>query len=95
MKPIFNPPPPGDVAGLIRELTRLVLRLGEGCEGKVIDRVAIATTTTRVPHGLRVVPRWRVFNQEADARIWQSQAPDTTYLYLQASAAVTAGIEVF
>lgn len=71
-------------------------RLGVPAISKLLPRRAIATSTTRIAHGLGSVPTgWRVFNLEGDARVWESAIADDRNLYLQASVAVTAGIEVF
>lgn len=79
---------------VLLEVRRAFSELGENAVSKFIPRVTIGTTETRVAHGLRSVPRWRAFNVEGPATISQTRAPDGQFLYLIASAAVVAGIEV-
>jgi hypothetical protein len=73
----------------------MVAQLSDRSGAKDLGTVAIAATETRVPHGQGFAPKWGVYNVEGDARIWQTQDADRTFLYLRASAAVDAGIEVW
>ena len=60
-----------------------------------VASAAIATGGTQVPHGLGRTPiLWLQANLNADAVIWQYQAPDQNYLYLKASSACSAGFVV-
>lgn len=60
-----------------------------------IDSAAIATSETKVAHGLGRVPRGRIIlSQSADARVWDSKAADAQWLYLRASSAVTVKLLV-
>lgn len=67
--------------------------LGEGTVTRLLLRQTIATVETPIAHG--GFKRWRTFNQEGDARIWQTRQPDSSFVYLKASAAVVTGIELF
>lgn len=96
MKVFYRPRPGADDKDVQEEIRLTFERLGDAAVTKLLKRVSIGTSTTRIAHGMGSVPNgWREFNKEGDARIWQSQAPDANNLYLQASVAVVAGIEVF
>lgn len=57
---------------------------------------AIGVAETRIVHGLgRVARSWMVARPRADARVWESKAPDSSALYVIASAAVTVDILVW
>ncbi len=66
-------------------------------QGVLVSGVELATgSANSVAHNLGRKPKgWLVVSPQADARIWQSATPDATYLYLNASAAVTTALWVF
>lgn len=80
---------------VLQEVKRAFEELGENAVSKFFTRVSIATTETRVAHGVRGIPRWRAWNPEGPGVVYQVRAPDERFLYLVASAAVVTGIEVF
>lgn len=68
--------------------------LGELAGGRFLGEFDVGTTETRVPHGLGAAPFMPIAVPMADARVWVPRAPDSTYLYLQASAAVACLVSV-
>lgn len=78
------------------EVAEQLYSLAGGLGGAVfLSDKTIGTSTTRIPHGQKGVPRaWFPVSLEGDARVWQTSAPDTTYLYLRASASVTCIVVV-
>ncbi len=57
---------------------------------------AVSTTALRIPHKLGRSPSgWIVTRINADARIWESQSPDGTAIYLVASAPATVSLLVW
>ena len=85
------PRTPGDTLGslwngmfkLLPQLTRVVLH----------DR-AIKTVETPIAHGLKSSPKGCNVLPYADARVWRTRAPDNRFVYLAASAAITADVEI-
>lgn len=80
---------------LREEVQSLANQLGPSSVSKKLPAQLIRTTETRIAHAMNARVSWRTYDVQADARIWQTKPSDTEYLYLQASANVTAGIEVF
>jgi hypothetical protein len=78
-----------------QELSRAFDEQGEGAVSRFLDGKTIFTVETRIPHGCPTVPRWRAFNLQGNAVVWQTQAADAKFLYLVASAQVMCGIEVW
>jgi hypothetical protein len=55
-----------------------------------------ASSSTRVPHGLRHVPKgWFVAGKDANANVWSTKAADKDALYLKTSTDVTVALVVF
>lgn len=96
MRPVFNPSRGADGNKIQDEIQRTVLQLSESTSGVLLQGRAIATTETPVRHGLGRVPLgWRPYSPADFANIKQTKAPDSVFVYLAASSAVTCGIEVF
>lgn len=72
-----------DTRDLARQGTRTLIR-----------DVLVGTTSTPIAHGLSTAPRMVLVCPQADARVWRSATPDSTLVYLRASASVTCDIEV-
>ena len=62
---------------------------------RVLERRSVGTTETKIAHDFGGVPRWREFNKEAAATVYQTQPPDRNFLYLAASAPVVVSLELF
>jgi hypothetical protein len=60
----------------------------------VLANQTIGITETTVAHGLGYTPTEISIVPRADARVWRSNAPDATNLYLTASASVSCDITV-
>lgn len=96
MKPDFIAPDAGSKSGDERHIRRLFGQFSAADASILTGRTAIATTETRVAHGLGAVPTgWEVVSPDALATVCQTKAPDSSYLYLKASVAVNARIRVF
>ncbi len=66
--------------------------------GVLLSDVSIATTATRVSHGLGRVPKgWFVVDRTADARVYRDSTGTErkTFLTLKASAACTVSLWIF
>jgi len=60
-----------------------------------LSGVVLGAAPVSVAHGLGRTPRrWKIVDQNADARVWRSAAADDKYLPLTASAAVTVTLLV-
>lgn len=89
MKP-FLPYLPGAPADTVQQrAVEAFESLGELAGGRYLGQFAVGTTETRIPHGLGSAPFMPLAVPMADARVWAPRVPDATYLFLQASAAVT------
>jgi len=65
-------------------------------DGRLVESVALTTSAQSIAHGLdRAGVKWIVVSPDADARVWQTQAADSRFVYLQASAAVNVNLWVF
>lgn len=85
-----------DIKVLQRDVQRWTERIGDVASGKLLEDVPVGTSSTAIIHGMGGRPRGRVIvYQSADARVWDAAKPDTTRLYLQASAATTVSLWVF
>jgi hypothetical protein len=89
--PFDFPTTPG---GTLSELWTACLRLLPQLEQKVIRDVAIATTETPVAHGMKSAPKTANVAPHSDARWWVTRAPDSRFVYLAASAAIIADVEI-
>jgi hypothetical protein len=80
------------VAFSAAELVRAFDQLGVIALGRLVGPVAVATTSTKIAHGLGRVPQgWiEVSPQNGAAVVKEASAPDATYLYAIAGTAVTA-----
>lgn len=73
-----------------------VAQLGEIANGKLVEGKAIGTGETEIGHGLGRRPvGWLVIRNNANAAIYDSKAPDDTFLYLRAGVAATVSLWVF
>ena len=65
-------------------------------DNNFLREISLTTTETVVRHQLgRQLLGWKLIRKDANADVWESQAPDEAFLYLQATADVTVSIEVF
>ena len=86
---------------LFEQETRAIFKdvsVNELLNGRLLENIAIATTATKVSHGLKRVPRgWLVVDRTADARVFRDSTGTerTTFLTLKASAACTVSLWVF
>ena len=61
-----------------------------------IGDVQLGTGGRAISHQLgRQLLGWKLTRLDTDANVWESQPPDNTFLYLQASTDCTVSIEVF
>ncbi len=96
MRAIFNLARGSALADVQEEIRHTVDSLGIDVRTKLLTGKTVNAAETPIPHGLGVVPNgWQAYSPQADARIWQTKAPDATYLYLRASAIVVTGLRVF
>lgn len=56
--------------------------------------IVIGTAETKVPHGLGQKPTEYCVTPKEQGVWWQSRAPDTSYLYLQATAAISVDVVI-
>ena len=73
------------------DLVRAFDQIGPIVMGKMVGPVAVATTSTKVAHGLGRVPIGFVEVSPADGseRVLNAAEPDATFLYLVADIATT------
>jgi len=83
-----------NVEGLRQDVRDFAAQLGVGAGATFIRGAAIATTETLIRHGLTDAPSGVFAIGQADARVWETRAPDSSYVYLAASAAVTCNLLV-
>lgn len=96
MKPPYVRIPGADADRASLEVQRFANKVGTIAGGNLLEKVAIAVTATTIAHRMGSVPTgWLAGSLTADARIWQSQVPDATNIYLIASAPVTANVWVY
>lgn len=96
MKPGFVRIPGADLERASLEVKKFADQMGILAGGVLLEKKAIAVTATTIAHRLGSVPTgWVAHSLTADARIWQSQVPDATNIYLIASAVVTANLWVY
>ncbi len=63
--------------------------------GRLIEDIAVTTSTKKVNHGLKRIPKgYIIVAQDADARIWETARTDTTITF-DSSATVTISIWIF
>ena len=79
--------------GKLDELWRAVLRLLPQLTRRVRRNVAIGTAETPVAHGMRFAPQMVMAMPMANVSVWETKAPDTKLVYLQAASAVTCSLE--
>lgn len=79
------------------EVWRAFQKIGPIATGRALDSVSVGTAATSVKHYLGRVPQYWVelSPQNGAALVKESAAPDSTYLYLIASSAVTATLWVW
>lgn len=84
--------PPQDLA----ELHQRVLRLQDQTGQARVQILAypIGTTTTQIRHGQNRVPKMFLATPDAASTISKAAAPDANYIYVVASVACSADIEV-
>jgi hypothetical protein len=63
-------------------------------ERKVLPSQSIGTAVTSIAHGLKGAPRTVNVTPYSDCRWWMPSPPDDRFIYLQASAAVSATLEL-
>ena len=87
---IPNNPTPEDI-------WRAFQKIGPFATGRVLDAITVGTSSTPVKHFLGRVPQyWVELNpQNGAALVKEAAAPDSTYLYLIASSAVTSSLLVW
>ena len=91
----FPDKPVGTAADLWRATLDLVWQLRNGAKTfRITGDQAVGTATTAIRHGLTGAPGGVSFEPRADCRWWAPRAPDATFVYLQASAAVTGVVRV-
>jgi hypothetical protein len=96
MKPRFLCESNPSAERLRQELDRVFGVFGETSVTTPIGNHSIATTETKVRHGLGSIPNgWREYSPQGPGRVYQTQPPDRTNLYLAATVAVIVGLEVF
>ncbi|HET7380740.1 MAG TPA: hypothetical protein VFJ24_11915 [Gaiellales bacterium] len=95
MLPVWPNSQVDDPAVIRRDLVRFAQQFGPSSVSKLLGNVSLGVGETPVAHGMGAPPHWRLYDVQADARVWQSRASDATFIYLTASAAVIVGIEVF
>lgn len=86
-----------DMAELRQDVKRLAEQMGIGAGARLMLGETVAVTETTIAHGLRDsegAPTAVFIMPLANASVWQTRAPDETFLYLQASGAVTVNILV-
>mgnify|MGYP001604000278 CR=1 FL=1 len=90
-----------DQNSLFERETRAVftdLSQREILNGRLLENVAIGTTSTKVSHGLGRVPKgWVVVDRTTDTRVFRDSTGTerATYLTLKASTAATVSLWVF
>lgn len=87
---IDNLTPTSSLPRLALALIKLVRSLGVVADAKLLTGKAIATSQTPIAHQCSGPPQAVFAMGNADARIWESAAADQQFVYLTASAAVTA-----
>jgi hypothetical protein len=75
------------------ELWAAVLTLLPELARRVRRDQAIGTTETPIAHGLGFAPQAVRVLPTSDVRVWETQAPDSRFVYLRASGACTASLE--
>jgi hypothetical protein len=61
-----------------------------------LDNISLVSGINQIPHKLgRIQQGWIITDQTAVSSIYRSQAFNSTYLYLHASAACTVNLSVF
>jgi hypothetical protein len=80
--------------GTLGELWRAVLRLLPQMERVVIRNFTVGTVETPIAHGQKSAPKTAHPLPQADARVWQTKAPDTKCVYFAASASVVCDVEI-
>lgn len=97
-KPNFGQVFLGGVQSLLQHNTERGLRESPGgliTQGKLMEGIAVSTTTTPFPHGLGRRPRgWFPVDRDADVRVWRVSWDDK-FLTLDASGNATINIWVF
>lgn len=84
------------VPELWRAVLDLIYQLGPGSKSfPITGDQSVGTAETAIRHGHRGAPSGVSFVPRADCRWWSPRAPDATYVYLQASAAVTGEVRVW
>jgi hypothetical protein len=96
MKPRFRITQNAQTRTVQEDVRAFAEQVGEIAKGALLKNVAIAAAATTIAHGQSGTPAgWLVGSLSADARVWQTAAPDEKFLYLQASAAVTCNLWVY
>lgn len=91
----FPDRPTTTVPELQRDVLELVHQLKDGASAVVITDVAVGTTSTRVAHGQRSVPKAvLVCPHGAIAAGRATTPPDSQFIYIVAASACTADILV-
>lgn len=83
----------GDSVGVLRRDTVTAFnRVTSVGEAKVVKDVAIAATQTAVAHGLSATPRACFVMGQVAGTVHRSAVPDSRYVYLTGSIAITCDI---
>lgn len=80
--------------GTLPELWEECARMDERSTRVIVKDFAIGTTETPLAHGMGVVPQGVFWAPHSDVSVWRSSAPDSRFVYLIASSACVADVEV-
>lgn len=75
-------------------LISLIRQLGVAADAVLLTGRTIGTSVTPIAHGQKGPPQAVFVIGNADARIWEPQAPDASNVFLQASSSVTVKLLV-
>jgi hypothetical protein len=96
MKPSFTLTDTSDLRRVQQDVAALADQFSPIAGGTILKNKSIGTAETTIAHGLRRVPEgWFPVSPQAYADVKQTKAPDSTFLYLSASVALTTNIAVF
>lgn len=85
--------PGQDAAQGLRQLEQ---QLGDGAAAILLTDIALVSGANSIPHGRDSVPRACVPTvRGSSATAYETQAPDTTFVYVTASADCTASLVIY
>ena len=95
-RPNYRPQRGQGPQALENQFRDTLAQFGDSDASVLTSVVAIGTTETRIAHALGFTPiGWQVVAPDALATVCQTKAPDGSFVYLKASAAVNARVRVF